>query len=396
MILKSIKYCRFEGQKQEWAMEGKSWGDTSGQAVTFENINLVVGKNATGKSKTVDVIRGLADLLTGRKISDLNYNTSIFDVLFEHNETEIKYYLNFKDGKIVSELLTIDGMIKINRSAAIGQLYYEEAKKDLNFQIEDEKLAASKVDNLQHPFLMPLYDWGKNLNHYRFGGDLGKHSWLRDVNAVKIDEEVDLKNSKEVTEIFVKASLKFGDAFTEQILADMAKISYPISTILTEKIKLLPITAFGLGVQEFDREDTTDQREMSQGMFRALSLIVQINYALLSKTSSCILIDDIGEGLDFERSKSLIDLIIEKVNGSPVQIIMTTNDRFVMNKIPLEYWSVIQRLPKKSIFYNYRNSKETFDEFKYTGLSNFDFLSSEFYAEGFTSDDQQANEGGQA
>ena len=122
---------------------------------------------------------------------------------------------------------------------------------------------------------------------------------------------------------------------------------------------------------------------MSQGMFRALSLLVQLNFSLLSKTPSCILIDDIGEGLDYDRSKSLIEIIIEKIKDSSVQVIMTTNDRFVMNKVPLEYWSVIQRVPRKSLFYNYQNSKATFEEFEYTGLSNFDFLSSEYYIEDF-------------
>ena len=118
-------------------------------------------------------------------------------------------------------------------------------------------------------------------------------------------------------------------------------------------------------------------------MFRALSLLIQLNYSLLSKETSCILIDDIGEGLDFERSKALIDLIIKKVEGSNVQLIMTTNDRFTMNKVPLKYWSVIERVPKKSIFYNYHNSKEIFEEFDDLGFNNFDFLSSKFYIKGF-------------
>ena len=71
------------------------------------------------------------------------------------------------------------------------------------------------------------------------------------------------------------------------------------------------------------------------------------------------------------------------MKGSFVQVIMTTNDRFVMNKIPLDYWSVIERISKKSLFYNYKNSKETFDEYKYSGLSNFDFLATDFYLTGF-------------
>lgn len=163
----------------------------------------------------------------------------------------------------------------------------------------------------------------------------------------------------------------------------MGKIGYNLTSIQAQNLNHIPEKIIGVSIQEQDIDAITDQREMSQGMFRALSLIIQLNFSLLSKNPSCILIDDIGEGLDYERSKCLIDLIIEKVNGSAFQVIMTTNDRFVMNKVPLEYWSIIHRLPKKSLFYNYQNSKEIFDDFKYTGLSNFDFLSTQFYFEGF-------------
>ena len=66
-----------------------------------------------------------------------------------------------------------------------------------------------------------------------------------------------------------------------------------------------------------------------------------------------------------------------------MQFFMTSNDRHVMNQISLKYWSVISRDRTKSIFYDYQNSKETFDDFKYTGLNNFDFLTTDFYKEGF-------------
>jgi hypothetical protein len=54
-----------------------------------------------------------------------------------------------------------------------------------------------------------------------------------------------------------------------------------------------------------------------------------------------------------------------------------------MDKVPLEYWSVIQRLKNKSIFYNDRNAKQNFDDFAFTGLNNFDFYTSEFFIHGF-------------
>jgi AAA15 family ATPase/GTPase len=118
---------------------------------------------------------------------------------------------------------------------------------------------------------------------------------------------------------------------------------------------------------------------MSQGLFRALSLILQITYNTLKKISTTILIDDIGEGLDFDRSSRLIKLLIEIAEKNDnIQFIMSTNDRYVMNNVPLEYWQLIQRKGGECRVFNYQNSKEKFDEFKYTGLNNFDFLATDY------------------
>ncbi|NJO94621.1 MAG: ATP-binding protein [Hydrococcus sp. RM1_1_31] len=138
-----------------------------------------------------------------------------------------------------------------------------------------------------------------------------------------------------------------------------------------------------LYVKEHDLAEMTEQIYMSQGMFRALSLIIQINYLLLAGKPSCILIDDIGEGLDFERSSALIQLLIRKAETGIVQLIMTTNDRFIMNGVPLDYWSVIERKPGLAKLHNTSNSKQIFEDFKFTGLNNFDFFSTQFYIEGF-------------
>jgi AAA15 family ATPase/GTPase len=389
MKLKAIKFCRFKGQKYEWSMEGKSENGIYNQPVTFQNINLIVGKNATGKSKTINTIRQLADLLSGdKKLSELVYHTSIYDLRFDNNGDEIIYYLEFEEGKVKQELLKINGVLKLERNSKEGTMFYEKINTSLEFQMEDDKLAVSRVDNIQQPFFEPLQNWGKKLNFYEFGKDMGRHFFIKEVNAVKKDEDVDLKNNPNIPQIFVLASLNFPN-FEDIVVQDMNKIGYQLTSITPQNLNHIPTDIIGVSAKEEGIETTTDQKEMSQGMFRALSLLIQLNYSLLNNMPSSILIDDIGEGLDYERSKSLIDLIIEKVKDSPVQVIMTTNDRFVMNNIPLEYWSVIHRTPKKSLFYNYQNSKAIFDEFKYTGLSNFDFLSTEFYFEGFEQVEEQ-------
>ena len=387
MNLKAIKFSRFKGEINEWSIEGKPINGIYDQWLTFEDINLIVGKNASGKSRTIDAIRQLADLVSGdAKLSQFNalgYGTAEYSLEFDNEGKKIEFYIDFKEGKILQEILKIDNIEKLNRID--GKLYYEEVKTSLDFQTDDDVLAVTKRDKKQHAFFEDLYSWGKNLNHYRFGRQLGKDALLKDINAVKDDDEVDLKDGNQVAAIFIKGKRTFPEVFVKTIIEDMESISYKLQEINASPIKFFPFAAFGINVQELDIDDVTDQREMSQGMFRALSLLIQLNFSLLSNISSCILIDDIGEGLDYERSKSLIDLIINKVKNSSVQVLMTTNDRFIMNKIPLQYWSVIQRVPKKSLFHNYRNSKDIFDDFKYTGLNNFDFLSSDFYITGFES-----------
>jgi hypothetical protein len=134
----------------------------------------------------------------------------------------------------------------------------------------------------------------------------------------------------------------------------------------------------GISAKESDLPCTTDQHCMSQGMFRTLSLLIQLNYALLRQKPGCVMVDDIGEGLDFERSCLLIDLLRSKARESEVQLILSTNDRFVMNQVPLEEWSVLQRAGNRVRVRNYENSKEIFDEFKFTGLNNFDFFATDF------------------
>jgi hypothetical protein len=123
------------------------------------------------------------------------------------------------------------------------------------------------------------------------------------------------------------------------------------------------------------------QPEMSQGMFRALSLLIQIRYNIRKKISTTVLVDDIGEGLDFERSSGIIKVIVDTAEENEIQFVMSTNDRFVMNGVPLKYWQVIKRNGGECVIYNYGNSKDVFDEFEFTGLSNFSFLSTDFISQ---------------
>ena len=199
--------------------------------------------------------------------------------------------------------------------------------------------------------------------------------------------EFNPRETKHVVAAFRKGENAFGNTFKESIKEDMAAIGYGLEDVgVKPPISIRFEGPFSgelvcLYVKEADLKDITDQQNMSQGMFRALSVIVHMNYSEMASSPSCVIIDDIGEGLDFERSCALIELLMRKVERSRVQLIMATNDRFVMNKVPLEAWSVLQRDGGKCRVRNYENSKALFDEFKFTGMCNFDFFAVDYMSE---------------
>lgn len=374
MKLKSVKYSQFPDKANHWKIEDLNLG----------HINLIVGKNGSGKTKTLNLIKGIADLLSGS--IKLTYLSGYYDVVFEDDSTEINYKLEYENGKVSTESLTIGKENRFKRDAdGKGEIWNAEQNNYQKFQTPSNTLTSvSRRDSIQHPYFESLFQWADNLRYYAFGTNLGKDR-LTDKSSIANPHGYNSKDSNFVVKMFYDGKKKFGPHFLDMIISDMKSIGYNLKEIMVGSLKSviietnLPVEFVGLNVQENDLDDITDQSDMSQGMFRALSLIIQINYNFLSQKPSCILIDDIGEGLDFERSSSLIKILIEKTKNVPTQLIMATNDRFVMNQVPLSHWSIISRTSHIVKFYNYNNSKEVFDKFESMGLNNFDFFSSNYY-----------------
>lgn len=380
MKLRKLDYVEHEGKPNEWKIVD----------CTLSQINLMVGKNATGKTRTLNVIGGLARLLS--QANELKYGDGNYDVKFISKKTTTNYSLEYHQRKVIRERLVINSTERLTRDATgEGNLWAAELKRMIKFQTPVNQLAAFvKRDSIQHPFLEDLHKWGEGLIRYNFGTTLGKDKYLLESQGDESSDEteIDVRETEKVVRLFLAGIKKYEDRFEQQVIEDMSRIGYQLEKIgigpipgvrATINATSIPADVMGIYVKEGDRRGNTRQREMSQGMFRALSVLIQIEYALLASTPTCILIDDIGEGLDFGRSSSLVKLLIERIKDTNVQLIMATNDRFIMNSVPLEYWIVLERLGERCIHHNYRNSQDLFDEFALRGLSNFDFFASGYY-----------------
>lgn len=375
MILKALKYTRYAGEVHEWKIVGKE-SSANNSFAYFDNVNLLVGKNAAGKSRALTAIREIADLFAGKvNLGQVPHLTERFELIFEDGDVKYEYLLDFKKTIIIEEILVVSGKKILDRSAGI--LDSPNIGREILANIKDTVLAATVKDQQGNSVFEPLVTWGKSITNFLFSGHLKKTSLSKDYK-LPISHGGMIEDAAFFVNTFHKGRDAFGEAYVSEIRKKMQDIGYNISNLNIEETD----KGFGLCVEE-DGKYIVSQRDMSQGMFRTLCLLIQLTYIHLSGQSICILVDDIGEGLDFSRLSGLIDILTEVLKDSNIQFFLTTNDRYVMNKIPLRYWTVIDRQRSLSVFYNYENSKEIFDEFEYTGLSNFDFFTTDFYREGF-------------
>ncbi|MBS3025665.1 AAA family ATPase [Acidiphilium multivorum] len=195
-------------------------------------------------------------------------------------------------------------------------------------------------DQIQHKYFEPLFEWASTVQRYSFVED-NINNLIPALPIQNNDQSINLNSSgfapQTAITIFRHGSKELGPKYEAAIIADFAAIGYKC-----EKIDITPITFPGLPeplpppmfpmgqvpavltVKEVELPFPTQQQQMSAGMFRALCLLINLNYIFLSEKKPTIFIDDIGEGLDFERSKILIKLLIKKCAANGVQLIMST------------------------------------------------------------------------
>lgn len=369
MQLYSIGYKEDAELTGEWSLE----------PFAIRDINLIVGRNSTGKTRALNVIAALSRLISsGEATTDGRFKAE-----FTHENRKWAYELEIAQNLVLTERLSRDGSILIDRSH--GLIWTEDTKKHTRFKMRQNQIAANaKLDFIQTPYLEPLNNWANSVFHFHFGSPLGQNvaaTWFPGPAP-----EVNLKDENQTAQIYRHAYDTYGDAFDNAVVQDMRALGYEIS-----RVDLAPLsnfksvsghtpTVYGLAVLE-NYVGHIEQHAMSTGMFRALAIIIHVNLGAFSQHAELILLDDIGEGLDFERSTKLIRILMDKVKGSNTQLIMTSNDRFIMNAVDIEYWTVLNRRGKNVSAFNRDSHSEIFEEFKFSGLQNFDFFSMNFATE---------------
>jgi len=385
MYLRKFTFRENAGKQIEWLIDNVSLGE----------INLMVGKNSSGKTRTLNALTDLVSMLRGRGTSatgPVSYNLQ-----FRNSDNLMRYELEYDLDTIQMERLYMGEELVLERGEdGRGVIKYESTPGSifLEFEIPHYQLACyAKRDRLQHPFIEIIHGWAISLRRFDFSGELGKSRYaLKSAFEVK---EIDFSITNNSLVPVISVANKEFPGFRERVLQDMNEIGYALEDFgiihFSERYSNADQDRYAVYNTETGLEKQVTQRDMSQGMFRAFSVLVQVNYYILCGHKGFVIIDDIGEGLDFTRATKLVQLLIIRGKAAGIQLIMSTNDSFIMNAVDIENWAVLMREGNKISLYNYENSREIFEDFKFTGLNNFDFYASEFFKSGFQ--DEEKGEG---
>jgi len=172
MKLDLMYYCQDENMPSSWRLDGCRLG----------NINLIVGKNASGKSKILRSINFVAGLLSGDVDLKPDRGSREWKLIFDsHNEEDKKvYHLKIDNGKVVREHFAVGSKTYLDRhESGEGRVWAEKLRLDIDFQTPiDEVAAVKRRDSIQHPFFEEIYKWSSFLRYYQFGTDLGRKSMI--------------------------------------------------------------------------------------------------------------------------------------------------------------------------------------------------------------------------
>lgn len=360
MYIYKLDYWEYKDSKTH-----NSW---SVNDVYFSNFTLIVGKNSAGKTRIINVIKNLARVIKDQKVS---FNEAEFKIEFKKKITDkniyMKYSLVIHNSEVVEENLWVDGQDKLIRNKTKAQLYSNIDKKLITIEPPNNRLALhARRDKKEFDYFETLVNWAETLFPFTFATKPSEIKLIRD----DINIEDSFLTGLEVVPTILE---RLNDNQIAKVIKELNSVGYEIESLKTVRkqigIPMIQLTEKGI-------KHPFEQYEASQGMFRAVSLLIMLEYFQKKSQRIAILVDDLCEGLDYERSTNFTKLLFNKVQKSENQFITTTNVEFLMNGIPFKYWNILKRKHGKVKAFNYENSHEIFDELMLTGFSNFNIFAS--------------------
>lgn len=321
--------------------------------------NLLVGKNASGKTRTIRALQNVTNFLQMKPIvfGSAEFKAQLSFMNPQLDGWRMTYSFEISKGKVAFEQLIVDGKVLIKRNEKkttfMGGIINPPSEK-LVVQVRRDKAAYPDVEALMEWAEGVIFISCSNINPFTLL--LGSASTI--INPRPFSSLIDMLSKRDKSEV-IKTARRLG---------------YDIQDLSTVKagndMKIVAVR------ERYVREDILDY-QLSSGMMRVLYIICFLACVKYDK-HSMLLIDDLGEGLDYIRITLLGKKVFEDCEKDGLQMIASSNDSSMMDVVDISKWQILRRKNSKLTVLNQTSIPLLFEEFRMTGLRNFDLFSSDF------------------
>lgn len=344
MILSSFAY-----KEQGWELTELSH---------LQSVNLLVARNATGKTRTIRALQNVTSFL---QMKQTFMNIRSFEATLKFGKVEnpnwkMDYSFKINEGVVEKEELIVNGAVLVKRTKAIAK--YE--NKRIN--PPSEKLVVQiRRDKDLYPEIELLMLWAEGVTAVSCY-DINPFTILGVGNLINPYNFSDLVDALSPSEM-------------KKVLSTAKELGYNIASIktleATRGIRIVQLKEISISNELVDMQ-------LSSGMLRTLYLLCFVSIIKHNKNLSLLLIDDMGEGLDYRRSTNLGKIVFDDCALNGLQLVASSNDAFLMDVVDIANWQILRRKGNKVNTINQALNPELFRKFRMTGLSNFDLFSSDF------------------
>ena len=322
--------------------------------------NLLVGKNASGKTRTIKALQNVTNFLQMKSIvfGESEFKTKLTFINPNIEGWKLVYSFEIAGGKVVSEQLAVNGRMLIKRDVAkavfMGQTINPPMEK-LVVQVRRDREAYPEVEALMEWAEGVIFISCSNINPFTV--ILGNATSI--VNPLPFSTLVDTLTKED----------------KKRVIASAKRLGYEIKDMTT--VKANSEMKFVAVSERYVKANVMDF-QLSSGMMRVLYILCFLEYVKHGVRHSLLLIDDLGEGLDYNRASLLGKRVFEECDNEHLQMIASSNDSFMMDVVEISKWQIVRRKNSKLEVLNQTNTPKLFEAFRLTGLSNFDLFSSDF------------------
>lgn len=324
----------------------------------LQSVNLLVAKNASGKTRTIKALRRVTNFIqtSGPSKRKLSFEANLEFKDENLLDWRMSYSFRVKGGVVEKEELIVNKDTLIKRTASVAM--YKSTKIN---PPSDKLVIHVRRDKDLFPEIEHLVTWAEGVTCVT----------CSDINPYTILEAVSFFNPYSFSDLVDALSV----SEKKDVLKHAKELGYNIMQIrtveATQGVKIVQLKEAYVPVE-------MDDMQLSNGMLRTLYILCFMAVIKRKTSLSMLLIDDLGEGLDYKRSIDLGTLVFNDCKKNNIQLITSSNDAFLMDAVDINYWHILRRNRNKISVINKCRNAELFRDFRMTGLSNFDLFSSDF------------------